>query len=186
MSENPRIAVVGSVNLDLVIRVARFPAPGETLTGAELSRFPGGKGGNQALAARRLGAEVHMVACVGDDMAADEALAQLKAEGVSLACCRRLAGVSTGLAMILVDDSGQNQIVVAPGANAGFSPDFLELPECDGVIAQLEIPMGTLVQAAERHGGFFCLNAAPARPLAPELLARTDLLVVNEVEAETL
>jgi len=186
MAEPPRIAVVGSVNLDIVARVPRFPAPGETLTGATVRRFPGGKGANQALAARRLGAAVHMVACVGGDAAADEALAQLAAEGVDLSCCLRLAGVNTGLALILVDDGGENQIVVAPGANAEFSPDRLQLPACDTVIAQLEIPMDTLISAASRHTGFFCLNAAPARPVAPELLAHTDLLVVNRIEAEAM
>lgn len=186
MADTPRIAVVGSVNLDIVARVRRFPEPGETLTGAAVSRFPGGKGGNQAHAARRLGADVYMVACVGDDAAAEEALAQLREEGVDLTHCRPLAGVSTGLAMIFVDDAGENQIVVAPGANAEFSPEQLQMPAVDGVIAQLEVPMDTLEQAADRHAGFFCLNAAPARPVSSELMAQTDLLIVNEIEAEAI
>jgi ribokinase len=88
--------------------------------------------------------------------------------------------------MIVVDDEGENQIVVAPGANACFTADQLDLPSCDAVIVQLEVPMDTLVAAAERHPGFLCLNAAPARPVAPELLARTDLVVVNEIEAEAI
>ncbi len=180
------IAVVGSINLDLVARVQAFPLPGETVTDAKLDRHPGGKGGNQALAAQRLGASVSMVACLGTDSAADEALAQLKSEGVDLTHCRRLENESTGLAMIVVDAAGENQIVVAPGANQAFAPEHLALPKVDGVIAQLEVPMDTLICAAEQHDGFFCLNAAPARPVAEELLAHTDLLVVNELEAEVI
>ena len=181
-----RVAVVGSVNLDLVARVARFPQPGETLSDARISRHPGGKGANQALAARRLGAQVWMVACVGDDPVAIEALAGLRAEGVDLSCCRALPGTATGQALILVADGGENQIVVAPGANAAFTPGHLSLPEVDCLIAQLEVPADTLLAAAQQHQGMFVLNAAPVRPLAPPLLARTDLLVVNEIEANAL
>lgn len=181
-----KVAVVGSVNLDLVARVERFPQPGETLTGASISRHPGGKGANQALAARRLGARVWLVACVGDDAVAAEALANLRAEGVDLSCCRTLPGEATGQALILVAADGENQIVVAPGANAAFTPRQLELPQVDCVIAQLEVPGATLLEAARRHPGLFCLNAAPVRPVAAELLELTDLLVVNEVEARAL
>ena len=180
------IAVVGSVNLDIVARVKQFPEPGETLTNAVVNRFPGGKGGNQALAAHRLGAKVHMVACLGDDPAADEALATLKLEGVNLDYCCRLAGVSTGLAIILVSHEGENQIVVAPGANARFHADQLTLPDADAVIAQLEVPMDTVLRAAEKTQGLFCLNAAPVREVPPEVLAKTDLLVVNEIEARSI
>lgn len=180
------IAVLGSVNLDLLAHVRCFPQRGETISDATVERHPGGKGGNQALAARRLGAEVFLLCCVGEDSMADEALAQLAAEGVDLSGCRRLATASTGLAMIVVDAQGENQIVVAPGANARFTAEHLELPPCDALIAQLEVPMDTLVLAAGRHPGFFALNAAPVRQLAPALLAHTDLLVVNEIEAETI
>ena len=181
-----RVAVVGSVNLDLVARVARFPQPGETLSDARIARHPGGKGANQALAARRLGAQVWMVACVGDDPVADEALAGLRAEGVDLSRCRVLPGTATGQALILVADGGENQIVVAPGANAAFTPASLALPEVDCLVAQLEVPGETLLAAALQHQGLFVLNAAPVRPVAPQLLARTDVLVVNEIEAGTL
>lgn len=180
------LAVVGSVNLDLVAHVSRFPKTGETISDAVVERHPGGKGGNQALAARRLGAEVHLLCCVGDDAIADEALANLAAEGVDLSRCRRLPEISTGLALIVVDEKGENQIVVAPGANACFVVDHLELPQVQGMIAQLEIPMETLIAAASAHQGFFALNAAPVRQVAEELLADTDLLVVNEIEAETI
>lgn len=180
------VAVVGSVNLDLVARVKRFPEPGETISDACVTRYPGGKGGNQALAARRLGAKVWLVACTGEDSAADEAVASLRAAGVHLQHCRRLAGVGTGLALILVTYEGENQIVVAPGANAAFTPDLLDLPAADAVIAQLEVPMETILKAASLASGFFCLNAAPVRPVAEAVLERTDLLVVNEIEARSL
>jgi ribokinase len=180
------ITVVGSVNLDLVARVPAFPLVGETVTNAVVERFPGGKGGNQALAARRLGANVHLVACLGEDASADEALANVREAGVDLSHCRRLAGESTGLAMIVVVASGDNKIVVAPGANACFRPEHLDLPRSDGLIAQLEVPMETLLAAAQQHEGFFTLNAAPVKPVAPELLALTDLVVVNELEAEAI
>lgn len=180
------VAVLGSVNLDIVARVQRFPEPGETISQASVDRHPGGKGGNQALAAHRLGANVYLVACVGDDSAAPEALAALRQEGVRLDFCRHLEGASTGLAIILVSAEGENQIIVAPGANAVFTPDLLKLPPADALIAQLEVPVETIIKAAEESQGFFCLNAAPARPVPAALLERVDLLVVNEIEARAM
>jgi ribokinase len=182
-TETVSVAVVGSINLDLVARVKRFALPGETLTGATVSRHPGGKGANQAVAARRLGATVFMVGCVGDDTEAEPALAGLRAAGVDVTCCRSLPGVATGMGIIQVTDAGENLIVVAPGANAAFAPEHLQLPEADCMIAQLEVQDATLLAAARQHRGLFCLNAAPVRPSAAELLQRTDLLVVNEGEA---
>jgi len=180
------IAVIGSINLDIVASVKAFPQPGETITDATVNRFPGGKGANQALAAHRLGATVFMVGRVGDDPAADEALYTLRAEGVDLSYCLPLAGVATGLALITVTDAGENQIVVAPGANASFDAEDLALPQSDAIIAQLEVPMQTILKAAGNSGSFFCLNAAPAKPVPHELLEHVDLLVVNEIEAEIL
>ena len=176
---NVSIAVVGSVNLDMVARVQQFPEPGETVTNAVLNRFPGGKGGNQAMAAHRLGANVFMVACVGNDSAAGDALKSLENEGVNLEYCQQVESVSTGLAMILVSEDGENQIVVAPGANAAFHPELLQLPESDAVIAQLEVPTETVLKAAESTDGFFCLNAAPAREVPSSILDQTNLLVVQ-------
>lgn len=181
-----RLLVAGSVNLDIVARVERFPVPGETLTNAVVSRHAGGKGANQALAAQRLGAEVSLLACVGDDSAGEEALAPLAAAGVDLRFCHRQQGIASGLALILVSRDGENQIVVAPGANARLSVDRLELPEADAVIAQLEIPVETVLNLARRRRGFFCLNAAPIKPIPRELLDLTDLLVVNEIESQSL
>lgn len=184
--KNISIAIIGSINLDIVARVSEFPQPGETVTNAVVSRFPGGKGANQALAANRLGASVYMVGRVGDDPVAEEALRTLRLEGVNLDYCKPLAGHSTGLAMIVVDDKGENQIVVAPGANAAFDAEHLEVPSTDASIAQLEVPFETILKAACTRDNFFCLNAAPAKPVPHEVLQHIDLLVVNEIEARTL
>ncbi|MCH8073196.1 MAG: ribokinase [Proteobacteria bacterium] len=183
MSGSPSIVVVGSVNLDLVASVSRLPVAGETVTGAELNRYPGGKGANQALAARRLGADVSMVARVGDDAAADEALALLRSGGVNLAACGRDADAATGIALIAVAPSSENQIIVAPGANRGLRPDMLDLPAADALICQLEVPIETLLHASRIFDGFFCLNLAPALEVPAELMQRADLVVVNETEA---
>ncbi|MDH3265701.1 MAG: PfkB family carbohydrate kinase [Gammaproteobacteria bacterium] len=177
------IIVVGSVNLDFVATVERLPAPGETVTGAELQRFPGGKGANQALAAKRLGAEVRLIACVGEDAAADEALALLREDGVVLDDCHASAVAATGAALISVAPSGENQIVVAPGANRMLTPDLLTLPAADALICQLEIPADTVARAAREFDGFFCVNLAPAMRIDVAVLQRADLVVVNELEA---
>jgi len=179
----PGIVVIGSVNLDLVATVDRLPTPGETVTGAELNRFPGGKGANQALAARRLGADVSLVACVGTDAAADEALAMLRADGVNLDGCRALEGATTGTALIAVSRSGENHIVVAPGANQVLVPEMVELPAADAMICQLEVPADTIADVAARFEGFFCVNLAPAMRVDVSILQRADLVVVNETEA---
>lgn len=179
----PRVVVVGSVNLDIVARVDRLPLPGETVTGADLARYPGGKGANQALAARRLGAEVRLVACVGSDASADEALALLAEGGVDLADCRRVAGAATGTALIAVAASGENHIVVAPGANRLISSDDIHSLEADALICQLEVPADIIAQAAAAFEGFFCVNLAPAAEIDAAVLQRADLVVVNEGEA---
>ena len=186
MNKDNSIAIIGSINLDIVASVKEFPQPGETITNAVVHRFPGGKGANQALAAHRLGASVFMVGRVGDDPLADEALHTLREEGVDLSYCRPLKGTSTGLAMVVVTEAGENQIVVAPGANAVFDAEHLVVPEADAIIAQLEVPIETILKAATNSNSFFCLNAAPAKSVPHELLENVDLLVVNEIEAETL
>ena len=183
MAANPSIVVVGSVNLDLAATVSRLPAPGETVSGAELHRFPGGKGANQALAAKRLGADVMLIGRVGSDAAADEALALLLAGGVDLSRCARDADAPTGIALIAVAPSGENQIVVAPGANRSLAPDMCDLPAADALICQLEVPVDTLVYAASAFDGYFCINLAPALDVPRSLLERADLVVVNETEA---
>jgi ribokinase len=179
----PQITVVGSVNLDFVATAATLPAPGETVTGATLARHPGGKGANQALAAQRLGADVKLVARVGPDSLADEALCLLRAEGVDLSACAVDEAAATGVALIAVAAGGENQIVVAPGANAAFSPQRLVHAAQGALICQLELPLATVAKAVAAAGGFVCLNLAPAAPMPPETLARADLIVVNETEA---
>ena len=172
----PSITVVGSVNLDLVARVERLPRPGETVTDAVFRRVKGGKGANQAVACARLGAEVTLVCAIGDDPFADEALPS--EERLAVAATR--VDEPTGVALILVDAQGENQIAVAPGANAelrGF-----ELGASDAVLAQLEIPDEAVRSAWEQATGFFCLNAAPARPIDVD----ADLTVVNRYELEVL
>jgi ribokinase len=176
------ITVIGSVNLDIVATAPKLPAPGETVTGADLHRFPGGKGANQALAAQRLGAEVSLVACVGDDASADEALALLREGGVDLSAVRTLHGVPTGTALIAVAPDGDNQIVVAPGANAQLTVDEALMPASDAVICQLEIPADTVARVAQAYKGFLCVNLAPASQVDVSILQRADLLVVNETE----
>lgn len=184
MKSIPTIVVVGSVNLDLVATVEKLPAAGETVTGARLNRFPGGKGANQALAARRLGANVSLIGRVGDDAHATEALALLREAGVDVSCCDVDPAEATGVALIAVAASGENHIVVAPGANRGLSAASLVLPEADSLICQLEVPVETLLRAAETFSGFFAINLAPARNVSKQLIDRADLVVVNETEAE--
>jgi ribokinase len=179
----PSITVVGSINLDLVARCERLPRPGETLTGATFDRVPGGKGANQALAAAQFGASVSMVGAVGDDPFADEALALLDEGGIDLRGVRRVDR-PTGVALIVVGEDGENQIVVAPGANAAAEATG-DLEAADAVLCQLEIPVGTVAEAA-RRGRFTCLNAAPAGELPDGLLDDVDLLVVNRYEQEAV
>jgi len=179
----PRIVVVGSVNLDLVASGAPLPGPGETVTGATLARHPGGKGANQALAARRLGAEVSLIGRIGADPFGEEALSLLRAAGVDLSECRVEPQASTGVALIAVSPEGENQIVVAPGANAWLTPDRLEaLPE-GALICQLELPVETVARAVALARGFVALNLAPAADVPQALFERADLIVVNETEA---
>jgi ribokinase len=172
----PSITVVGSVNLDLVARVERLPRAGETVTDATFERVRGGKGANQAVACARLGADVTLVCAVGEDAFAAEALPGDE----RLAIAARRVSAPTGVALILVDAAGENQIVVAPGANAELGA--VELAASDAVLAQLEIPDESVRSAREQATGLFCLNAAPARPIDVD----ADLTVVNRYELEVL
>ena len=178
MASHPRITVVGSANIDHVARCARLPRPGETLTDAEFECVPGGKGANQAVAAARLGAAVTFIGRIGRD---DLVLRSLEREGVNTSAVVRDDG-ETGVALILVDASGENVIVVAPGANRRLSPVDVNVGEADAVISQLEIPFEA-VAAAAAQARFFCLNAAPARGRI-EFERHPDLLVVNRYEYE--
>lgn len=179
MAARPRLTVVGSINLDLVVRAERLPRPGETVSGEQFARVPGGKGANQAVAAARLGAEVAMIGCVGRDEFADLALAGLREAGVQERCL--VKDSPTGVALVTVDGEGETTIVVAPGANAELRPEDLELGGADAVLCQQEIPRETVARAAELAPQFF-LNAAPTRDGAPD----AELIVVNRLERETL
>jgi ribokinase len=181
----PAVAVVGSVNLDLVATVPRLPRPGETLTGATLERVPGGKGANQAVAAARLGAETRFVGAVGDDDFGELALAQLRAEGVDLSGLQ-VVDRPTGIALILVDEAGENQIVVVPGANHALDPAAIDVGAPGALLTQLEVRDEAIEAALRRTEAFFCLNAAPARPVAAAILERADLIVANSLELEAL
>jgi ribokinase len=178
-----RLTVIGSINLDLVATAPRLPVAGETVTGATLARHPGGKGANQALAAARLGAEVAVIARVGADAMADEALALLRAGGVDLSGVAVDAAAPTGVALIAVDPSGENQIVVAAGANHAVT--IADLPErIEGpLVLQLELPLTVVEAAVARVDGFVAVNLAPAAPVSDALLGRADLLIVNAGEA---
>jgi ribokinase len=169
------LTVVGSINLDLVTKVERLPRAGETVSGATLERIPGGKGANQAVAAARLGAAVRMVGCVGRDGNAADALVGLREAEVELAL--RAVDAPTGVAIILVADNGENQIVVVPGANAEVG-DFAAP---GNVLCQLEIP-DAAVREARLRADWLCINAAPARRLD----VAADLVVANRYEAEVV
>jgi ribokinase len=181
---SPLIAVVGSINLDFVATAKTLPAPGETVTGATLARYPGGKGANQALAARRLGAHVRMIGRVGADSMADEALVLLKAGGVDLTGVGIDASAPTGAALLAVSEGGENQIVVASGANHALRPEHLPAVMEGALILQLEIPFDTIAAAAGRASGFVCVNLAPAAEIPDAIFARADLLIANELEAD--
>jgi ribokinase len=185
------VIVFGSINLDLVTRVARFPAPGETIGAESFATYPGGKGANQALAAARAGAPVRLYGAVGTDAFADAALALLAAGGVDLDGVKR-AAAPTGCATILVDATGENCIAVASGANALADPEAVPdsvLAPGTVVVLQHEVPApanAVLIARAHRAGARIILNAAPARPLSIDLLRQIDVLVVNETEAAAL
>lgn len=167
----PSVAVVGSINVDLVARCARLPEPGETVRADDFDYIPGGKGANQAVASARLGAEVRFLGAVGEDPFADEALAGMRDAGVDVEVTRQ---GETGVALIVVAEDGENQIVVAPGANT-----TVDRVGAGNVLCQLEIPVET-VRANAAAADWFCLNAAPAKPIDVE----PDLLVVNRYEHE--
>lgn len=186
-----KIVVVGSFNMDLVVRLPAIPRPGETLLGGVFATYPGGKGSNQAVAAARLGGEVIMIGRVGADAFGDQLLAMARSEGIDT----RFVGVdpaaATGVALIEVDARGQNSIAVASGANftlsaADVAAAFAHIERVDLLVMPLETPMDTIVTAAKlarQAGARVLLNPAPAQHLAPELLKDVDVLIPNEHEA---
>ncbi len=185
------VCVVGSINMDLVVRAPRLPAAGETIIGGAFEQHPGGKGANQAVAAARLGARVAMVGAVGDDAFGRSMRQALEGEGIDAGHVRTVPGVATGVALITVDEKGENTIVVASGANAAVTPQQVEasrasIEEADVTLAVLETPPEAVAKAAEIAtcaGRRFVLNTAPAMLLPRSLLERVSVLVANQVEA---
>ena len=184
MPPKPSLTVVGSINFDLVSRVERFPEPGETILGVAWFGGPGGKGGNQAVAAAILGAKVRIVGKLGDDIFTEHLRASLEDAGVDVAALEFDNGDS-GVAQILVREDGENQIVVSPGANARLYPEATAVPPGSAVLCQLEIPVETVAWASERAERFF-LNAAPARAIPETIVERSELVVVNRHELDAL
>ena len=183
----PEIVVVGSLNLDTTVRVARLPRPGETVLGQGHFTDTGGKGANQAVAAARLGRSVAMVGMVGADQSGVRLLQSLREAGVSTSAVVRSADAPTGMALITVDEAGENQIVVSPGANAGMSPADVEaagdlLGSAAVTLVQLEIRTDAMEAAARLSGGVVVLNPAPARALDARMLAGVHVLIPNRSE----
>jgi ribokinase len=190
-----RVTVIGSLNMDLVVRAPRLPLPGETLAGHTFAQAAGGKGGNQAVAAARLGARVAMIGCVGADAHGDALRAGLEAEGIDCAGLATSASASTGVALIVVDDASQNAIVIVAGGNGDVSADTIArheatLAAADVLICQLETPVDAVeatLRAGRRLGRTVVLNPAPAvAPLPAGWLPLVDYLIPNEVEAAML
>lgn len=193
MSQQQKVAVVGSLNMDVVIKVAKPPAVGETVLGEDVFFLPGGKGANQAVAAARLGAATSMIGAIGEDAFGNELAQSLEREGISSATVQRIAGKPTGTASIVLSE-GDNSIIVVPGANAACSPESVQQQEqlianADIVLLQLEVPLDTVVAAAKlarQHGTAVVLNPAPAQALPKELLACVDYLTPNRSELALL
>jgi ribokinase len=195
ITSSTRLCVLGSINMDLVIRAQLLPKPGETLLGTSFTTTPGGKGANQAVAAARAGAAVSMIACVGDDAYGNAMREILISEGIDASHVQSRAGIPTGIAVITVaDKAGENTIVVASGANATFLiADVVVAKEAitsaDVLLLQLETPMEVVIEAAriaKDAGASVILNAAPGRKLPWDLLAVIDVLIVNRAEAVTV
>ena len=190
----PRICVVGSLNMDLVVQTSVLPAPGQTVLGGPFATFPGGQGANQAVAAARAGAHVAMVGCVGNDSAGEALRAGLAAEGIDTGQVLVRDGVASGVALIAVAPDGQNTIIVAPGANATLAVDDITraaetIRSADVLLLQLEVPLPASVHAAiiaREASTRVILNPAPAQQLLESVLASADFVVPNETEAAAL
>lgn len=188
-----KICVIGSLNMDLVVNVEEMPKKGQTLIGSKFREIPGGKGGNQAVAASRLGGDVYMIGKVGNDGFGDSLLKQLKADNINIDYVQVEEGPS-GVALITVDKNAENSIVVSPGANFKLTENDIEkciggIKECSTVVIQLETPIDTIkyaLQKSKELGKFTILNPAPAVKLSDDIIQNVDLLTPNETELEIL
>lgn len=192
--KNPKIVVVGSSNTDMVLKVPRIPAPGESVIGGDFFIIPGGKGANQAVAAARAGAQVTFLACVGDDDFGTQAIENYQNDDIDTSFIKVKDGVSSGVAMINVSEDGENSITVAPGANNHLYPDdvsrrIVAFRDADMVLVQLEMPMETVEAVAQTANSLnipLILNPAPAAFLSNELLQMVSVITPNETEAALL
>lgn len=188
------IVIVGSLNMDLVVRLPKIPRPGETLLGGVFNTYPGGKGANQAVAASRLGGHVTMIGSVGDDSFGKQMIETLSNENIDTSHILVKTDISTGVALIQVDDQAQNSIAVASGANFSLTTEYVEkalegIGDIDFVVMPLEIPIDTIYAAARvanRRGAKVILNPAPAQVLQKDLLQLVDYLIPNEYEAAAI
>lgn len=189
-----RIVVVGSSNTDMVVKTPRFPEPGETILGGDFFMFPGGKGANQAVAAVRMGGTVSFICCIGDDIFGQNALLGYKKEGLNVDGCLVAEGSPSGVALITVNKEGENEIVVASGANnlltaAHISSHEALLNSAEIVLTQLETPLEVVKQLASicrNSGRRFIVNPAPAQPLSDNILEGLFLITPNETESKLL
>ncbi|MBK5262894.1 MAG: ribokinase [Peptostreptococcaceae bacterium] len=188
------ITVIGSLNMDLVVNTEKIPRPGETVMGKNFKQVPGGKGGNQADAAAKLGADVRMIGCIGDDSMGNILKTSLASDGVKVDSVLTKAGISTGIASIIVEDSGDNAITVAPGANYELNTKDIEglsqiVKESKVILLQLEIPVDSVKAAlmiGKQAGSITILNPAPAAKMDGEIYDYVDILTPNETELEFL
>lgn len=189
-----RLVVVGSSNTDLVVQAPRFPRPGESVLGGVFGTFAGGKGANQAVAAARAGADVTFIGAIGDDAFGRKAKEGLEAEGLDLTHLLVVPGVASGVALIIVDAGGENEIVVAEGANLALSKQQIDqatdiIEQCDAVLCQLEMPIEVvsyLADVVEQMGKTFVLNPAPAQAVPESVFPSVDVLTPNLLELESL
>lgn len=194
MAKRPRIAVVGSANVDLTTFTNQFPKPGETIFGQTFDLGFGGKGANQAVAARLCGAEVFMIARVGSDLFGPATIENFRKQGIDVTHVKQVEGLSSGVAPIFVEPGGQNRILVVKGANDALKPADVDaasdvLKSVDCIVLQFEIPLETVyhtVAFARRHGIRCIVNPAPAQPVDMAALKDLDYFVPNEHEAETI
>ena len=194
MAKRPRIAVVGSANIDLTTFTNQFPKPGETIFGQKFDLGFGGKGANQAVAARLCGAEVFMVARVGSDLFGPATIENFRKQGIDPTHVKQVQGLSSGVAPIFVEPNGQNRILVVKGANDALGPADVDeaaetLKSADCIVLQFEIPVATVyytIEFARKHGIRCILNPAPAQPVDLGALKDLDYFVPNETEAETI
>jgi ribokinase len=194
MAKRPRIAVIGSANIDLTTFAEHFPKPGETIFGQKFDLGFGGKGANQAVAARLCGAEVFMVARVGNDLFGPATIENFRKQGIDTTHVKQVEGLSSGVAPIFIEPNGQNRIIVVKGANDAVGPDEVDaaadtLKSVDCIVLQFEIPIETVyysVAFARKHGIRCIVNPAPAQPVDMKALADLDYFVPNESEAEAI